>query len=480
MAEDIKRIDYTTKDYEAYRQDMIDEIPNKLPEWTDRSDADPGIVILELLAMQLERLSYYNDRVANEALFPTATRRQSVMKHLKLIDYEMAWHTPAKHWQVFRIEPQLTDTIIPKGFQVGTVASDSEEAIIFETLTDLVIPAGATGIEQDGEGNYLYQVEVEHGQTILDEFIGEVNTNDPSPSFKLTYSPVYRPSIEIMVEDYNGKYTWTAVNDFISSTQEDNHYISEMTEYEEVIIRFGNGTSGKVPIAVSNIFANYKVGGGTEGNVGANTIVELYEAVPGLEETFNPFGPHVLGKNMESVEEAKWRGPASLKTLNRYVTIPDYEDGIRLDYPAVAKAKGIANTTTGDVDLYLAPFVGDTLSASQKAEIMEIINEKQIIFASAVIKDPIYKTVNVSVDVIIHDNYDAEMIRYSAENIIRDLFDPENMDFGKDVTLSEIHFEIRKTAGVRNVIISAPVADTVVADNEIAKLGTLTVLVNGK
>ena len=42
----IRPIDYVTKDYEGFRQLMIDLIPKYAPEWTDMSQSDFGIVII--------------------------------------------------------------------------------------------------------------------------------------------------------------------------------------------------------------------------------------------------------------------------------------------------------------------------------------------------------------------------------------------------------------------------------------------------
>src|SRR5713226_2204268 len=83
-------IDYLVRDYESFRQALINLIPAKLPEWTDRSEADFGIVLLELFAYMADIISYYQDRIANEAFLNTAQERQSVLNHLKLIGYEMA------------------------------------------------------------------------------------------------------------------------------------------------------------------------------------------------------------------------------------------------------------------------------------------------------------------------------------------------------------------------------------------------------
>jgi uncharacterized phage protein gp47/JayE len=476
MAE-LKRIDYTTKDYAGYREDMIDLIPSKLPEWTDRSDLDPGIVILELLAYQLEKLSYYNDRVANESFLSTATQRRSVINHCKLIGYELGWHKAAVHKQVFEFVPQVEDIIIPKGTMVGTRGSDIEDSVIFELLEDLVIPAGATGLEKDVDGNYLYSVDVEHGQTIKDEFLGDITTDLAYQELPLTYYPVLKESIEVFVEDLNGRYQWERVQDFLKSSQDSMHYTTEMNEYDKVFIGFGSGASGKIPTSPSKVYASYKVGGGTDGNVGSNTITEFFEAIPGYVSTFNPEGPKILGTDKESIETAKVNGPASLRVLNRYVTISDFEEGVVIDYPAIQQAKAI--NVGGAVDLYVLPKEEDILSQAQKDELTALIDEKKVLFTTVAIKDPTYVTINVTIDVMVLDNFDKDFIRYTADNTVRDILAKENTTFGKPFTYSDLHVELRKILGVTNVIISSPVSDVVIGETEIAKLGTLTITING-
>ena len=54
-------IDYTSRDYEAYRELMIQKLQEKMPEYTDVSQTDAGIVILECLANGLDILSMYSD-----------------------------------------------------------------------------------------------------------------------------------------------------------------------------------------------------------------------------------------------------------------------------------------------------------------------------------------------------------------------------------------------------------------------------------
>lgn len=82
-------IDYMAKDYDSFRQALIDFLPTILPGWTERREADLGMSLLELFAYMGDQLSYFQDAVANEAYLETARQRISVRRHARLIDYAM-------------------------------------------------------------------------------------------------------------------------------------------------------------------------------------------------------------------------------------------------------------------------------------------------------------------------------------------------------------------------------------------------------
>ena len=82
-------IDYMAKDYASFRQALINLIPNLVPGWAERREADFSMTLLELLAYAGDQLSYFQDAVANEAYLETARQRISVRRHARLIDYAM-------------------------------------------------------------------------------------------------------------------------------------------------------------------------------------------------------------------------------------------------------------------------------------------------------------------------------------------------------------------------------------------------------
>src|SRR5499426_2183529 len=135
-------IDYLARDYDSFRQALIDLIPAKLPEWTDRSEADFGAVLIELFAYMADILSYYQDRLANEAFLTTAQERRSVVNHLRLIGYEMAPAAPAAARLSLIVASNVSQVVeIRKGDQFATVSSPDRKSLTFEydEATPLVI-----------------------------------------------------------------------------------------------------------------------------------------------------------------------------------------------------------------------------------------------------------------------------------------------------------------------------------------------------
>jgi hypothetical protein len=122
--------DYLTKDYAGFRQLLLDTLPARLPDWTERSEADIGIALVELLAETADRLSYYQDRVANEAFLATATQRRSVQLHTALTGYRMRSGVSAATYLFFEA---IRDTLIAAGTRVCTETDGREAPVLFET-----------------------------------------------------------------------------------------------------------------------------------------------------------------------------------------------------------------------------------------------------------------------------------------------------------------------------------------------------------
>ncbi len=83
-------VDYLAKDFESFVQALSNFSTQRYPAWLERSEADVGMVVMEVLAAMADELSYFQDRVAGESLLGTATQPLSLLRLARLVDYEPA------------------------------------------------------------------------------------------------------------------------------------------------------------------------------------------------------------------------------------------------------------------------------------------------------------------------------------------------------------------------------------------------------
>lgn len=112
-------IDYLARDYASFRRLMLDRLAVVMPEWTERSPADVGVALVEVLAYAADRLSYYQDAAATEAYLDTARRRPSVRRHARLLDYPMHDGVNARAWVAFRAEAGVANVVLPRDYLPG-------------------------------------------------------------------------------------------------------------------------------------------------------------------------------------------------------------------------------------------------------------------------------------------------------------------------------------------------------------------------
>lgn len=461
--------DYVTKDYEGFRQLMIDLIPKYMPEWTDTSQSDFGIGLIELLANGLDILSYYQDKNFNEAILPTAKTRKSVVNLCKMLGYELAHQTPAIHKILFTKDASYLDDeiVIPKGTKISTDPKIGAE-VVFELLEgDVIIPSGVSEATSYAT----------HGTYILDNIIGASNGAE-FQIFKLTYPDALKDTLQVVTVENGRDVVWTRVEDFLSSDQDERHYTISTNEYNEMFINFGNGLSGMIPLVGSIIKANYRIGGGEIGNVGLFTINTFSDSdFAGV--TFKNTELYLRGEDVEDIEHAKKVAPSHFRNSGRAVTKMDFED-IVMSISGVSKAKCIETfNENGDLNIYVAPTDFGTVSEGLKAKIMETLNKVKLVHDKPIILDTVYTEFSVNLNVITYSNYANTDITAQVEEAIRNYFDLGRLNFGEDVYISAIVGEVIKIAGVRNVIVNTPVSDISIGDNSIAKLTGVSVVTTG-
>lgn len=434
-----QEFDYTNKDFTAFREMMIGYLREKMPEYTDLSDSDAGIVILEACAMGLDILSYYNDVAANEAFFTTLRQRTNALKWCRIFGYNPRPAIPARYMQVFKLShPRAEDTIIP----VGTVvkAMDGNYEIFFETVETLVIPAGKIGDEKVGD-NYTYAVEIVHGLSVIQEVVGS-STGAPSQSFKLYYHPVIEDSVHVYVGSGTEITMWKRVPTFMDSSPTDRHFTVQYTGSGETVIMFGDGAFGAIPgVGMNNVVCSYRAGGGTEGNLGPYTIQDIVSPIP-FVETFNPYLPEVYGADHESLESIKMKAPNTMRTLWGALTLKDFSDIVIANFPEVSSAICV-ESTIDSLRIFLIMKEGETLTNEYKTSIQDFFAEnkggRKIVGVTDIeLLPPNEVTINLTANLIVDTFYEADTVKDLIEDFVKEYFKKEAEQFTEYISLNQL------------------------------------------
>ncbi|MBX3598998.1 MAG: putative baseplate assembly protein [Rubrivivax sp.] len=154
-AVDAPDIDYLARDYEGLRRLMLDRMALLAPGWRERSAADLGVTLVELLAYAADNLAYRQDAIGTEAYLHTARRRISVRRHARLVDHHLHEGCNARAW--VHCEVAGNDVVLPAHTPLLTRSGElptalrpgSRElrealdagALVFETVRDETLHA---------------------------------------------------------------------------------------------------------------------------------------------------------------------------------------------------------------------------------------------------------------------------------------------------------------------------------------------------
>lgn len=480
MRKTLKYIDYITKDYEGFRKLMIDLIPSKTPEWTDTSQSDMGIVILELLAHGLDVLSYYQDKQFNEAFLPTAKTRKAVINLSRALGYELSPQLPSRFTLTVTKSSEYLDEdiVIVQGTKIGT-DPNLGSPITFETDSELLIPAGTLS----------GAVNVTQGITIDNDIVG-VGDDSESQKFTLSNPDVLISTLQVSTYLRTGEsqvnlVNWTRVSDFLSSTPEDKHFITYLDEFNNTIIEFGTGRTGmKVPTEY-NVQCSYRIGGGVIGNVGLKTINTLLDTeIAGITSISNDSVALQLGVDLEDIEHAKLSAPKLYRTQKRAITSLDFEDLVST-YEGIGKAKAVEQFNLhDDINIYLTSSNYTVVTDAKKTEILDYLNQLKLIHVNPILLDAVYLDFDIEINVTAQSNYVNDQVKFGIIARLQDAFSLDYMEFDEDILVASIYKEVLSVEGVKNLTLVTPTADISVHDTtnnvpRLPRLRNVTVNVTG-
>ena len=488
-------LDYTDKDEDAIRARLTNLISGVFPEWTDHNRANFGNILLGLFSFVGGILTFYQDNQANESRITTARQRKNLIALAKLLGFRPSGATAAT------VDLKVTLAAVPAQdveFTAGDTfrTKDVTSPVIFQNLTTVTMLGGANPPE--------IILALEHSRNASDVV---QSTGAPNQEYLLGTRPFLDGSLTATAAD--GLYT--VVDTLLSSSATDKHMTVTVDQNDRATVRFGNGASGKIP--VGTVTFNYKIGGGSEGNVEAGTIKRPDKSytdafgAPVIASCTNELGASGGGPRM-TIEEIREQAPLSIRAITRTVSREDYEINAKKD-SRVARAlmltsnekPGIAENTGR---LYIVPVGGGTPSPSLLSDVFTLVTVTypNTLTFKLFMNAAVYKSVNVSTKVYPGPSETPSAVRQQILDNLQAFFalsledgsaNPL-IDFGfyfkdslgepaSELAFSDVYNVVRDTAGVRKIDdgedglkLNGTADDVALALEDFPVLGTLTVI----
>lgn len=319
-------------------------------------------------------------------------------------------------------------------------------------------------------------VVAEHSRPIGAEVIGK-STGKPNQVFRTQHTPVLpREGHETLeVETPEGLAEWTEVSDFLDSESGDTHFMWDSSTGQITfgpIIRYPDGSMrqhGAVPPENAVLrLTGYRTGGGAAGNVGPGTLTGMRDAIPYVSGVTN-LSAASGGVDPETVENAKRRGPQSVRAGGRAVTVSDFERLAGQADSRVARVRCLPPEKPGDpVRMFVVPNVKRraeqlilddfALPDEMIARIGEYLDERRVLGSTIEVGTPYYQGVTVASLVSAHAGRPHALVRERCQRALYEYINPisggpdrRGWSFDADLNSAAVFQVLEAVEGVEKV-----------------------------
>jgi hypothetical protein len=263
----------------------------------------------------------------------------------------------------------------------------------------------------------------------------------------------------------DGRRTWTARRDLLSSGRPDPDFVVEPDGRGGARLRFGDGINGRLPdtqLPLTTKYPEYRVGGGSRGNVAAGRLVHLLPATSGGADplVWNPL-PALGGADPEDAERARRLAPAGLRSQERAVTSADYA-------AAAAQVAGVQrsaarrqwNGSWYTQDVAVDPLGAEELSADLAAAVRAQLERRRMADTDVAVRGPAYAALRIALTVQVQDGFARLQVEGRVRDAVSDralpggrlgFFHPDRLTFGQPVYLSDLVVTVTDVAGADSV-----------------------------
>lgn len=267
---------------------------------------------------------------------------------------------------------------------------------------------------------------------------------------------------------------WNPEQDLLGSAQSDRVFVVEIESDGTASLRFATPpdpgseseeTNGMVPDSGTVFVANYRIGNGTAGNVGAESLAYLAAADARIQSCTNPL-PASGGTDPETNDQIRRRAPQGFlsqdpRALQRSVTMADYE-AVAETNSQVDQAVASLRWTGSWYSVFIAvePKAGGNLTSTLQKSLKQTIERYRLAGQDLKLQSPQYVSLQIELEVCVDPSYFQSDVELSLLQVLgnrilpngkKGLFYPDNFTFGQTVYLSPVYAAARSVPGAVSV-----------------------------
>lgn len=356
--------------------------------------------------------------------------------------------------------------VVLSGLEIDGTGNPIFEFITLDKIEHELVFGGGTIVTFSPALKYSYKRETvsinanvapaTHGETVQ-EVLGSGDATQTYQNFALKQLPLTHVSastpsgekstLEIRVNDV----LWHETDTFLGQSPSDRVYVTHTNEAGETSIKSGDGESGaRLSTGQDNVRASYRKGIGTQGLVDAGQLNMLMSRPLGLKEAINPLAP-TGAADPESHNDAQRNAPLTVLTLDRAVSLQDYEDFSRA-FAGIAKALVVSSLKGQRKTVFITVAGPDGALISKDSPVYE-----SLLSALADAGDPLARfcvqsyhsvTFRFGGKVKINPDYLADPVLNEVDSALRTTFSFDKRKFAQPVVLSEVIAVIQTIPGV--------------------------------
>ncbi len=254
----------------------------------------------------------------------------------------------------------------------------------------------------------------------------------------------------------SGAESWSVRRDLLGSDRLAAEFVVETQEDYRAFLRFGDDVNGLAPNVGDRFTARYRIGNGSAGNVGADTIAHIVSNEGGISHLRNPM-PARDGTDPHSILHARLCAPQAFRTQERAVTAEDYAQ-VAQRHPQVQRAVATRRWTGSWHTMFITidRFGGGDVDAQFEEDLVRFLERYRLAGHDVEIDAPRFVPLDLAFEVCAKPGYFVEdverrlLARFGAQ-ARAGFFHPDNFSFGDAVYLSALVAPAMSVAGVEHV-----------------------------